>query len=294
MLRARGKQASQGMPVGARCLSACLWSGRTGSARVRSAALASATLAVLLHCDFGCGRGESDPEPDSGDAQAGAASTVFDAGGEVAVPPNGELLCPPGACNYQTQSGCSEDEACWPFVSPGGEIQPACANAGTRGAGQSCSEWADCARGYACIDSKCRHLCCGGDWSACADGDGCIRRLALQLDGGSFASGASLCYPVNTCDVLAADACASEPGQSCQVVDPRGSTACAPAGQAEVGEPCSTVVICAAGSMCVADACRRLCRAEAGGEPSCPAEEGYCVHFSRDPEGVGECTRQDE
>ena len=37
--------------------------------------------------------------------------------------------------------------------------------------------------------------------------------------------------------------------------------------------------------------CRRLCKAvEGGGEPSCKEGEGVCVHFHRDPPGVGECT----
>jgi hypothetical protein len=29
---------------------------------------------------------------------------------------------------------------------------------------------------------------------------------------------------------------------------------------------------------------------EGGGEPACKEGEGICVHFNRDPPGVGECT----
>ena len=293
MRRADGKQAPRGTAEGVRGFSARHGSIRVGT-RLRLAAAGSAVAAAALVAAHGCGQGESDSGADAGNSPAGAAPTVLDAGGEIPAPPNGAMLCPEGTCNYQTQVGCDDRQACWPFVSSDGDIAPACAPAGIRREGEACSDWPDCARGHACVDGKCRRLCCGGDWSACADGDGCIRRLALEVDGAALASGASLCYPVNTCDVLAPDACASEPDQTCQVVDPLGRTACSPAGSAAVGEPCSTAVICAAGLMCVADTCRRLCRAEEGAQPACPAEEGYCVHFSRDPEGVGECTQYDE
>jgi hypothetical protein len=31
---------------------------------------------------------------------------------------------------------------------------------------------------------------------------------------------------------------------------------------------------------------------EGGGEPFCQEGEGICVHYNRDPQGVGECTPQ--
>jgi hypothetical protein len=98
-------------------------------------------------------------------------------------------------------------------------------------------------------------------------------------------SGAMVCMPVGGCDVLATGTCPS--GQACTIVDPTGAVACLPEGKGTVGQDCP----CVAGFLCVADACRRLCRAvEGGGEPSCPTMEGRCVHFDRDPPGVGECT----
>jgi hypothetical protein len=259
--------------------------------------------AAWIACAFGlagtgvaagssCGFREVAPDlPDAGVAgAAGDSGLVLDAGGEIPAPPNGEGLCPPGVCNFQSQEGCPFPQACWPYVDDAGTVFAACADAGTRTSGQACSEWADCARGYACVEEACRRFCCGGDWSACDTDEGCIRQLSLLVGDAAINSGVELCYPVDTCDVLDLSACAFEPGMTCQIVDPRGKTACLPAGSAQLGEPCSTVRVCGAGLSCVGGTCRRLCRAVVGGEPSCPADEGICVHFSRDPEGVGECT----
>jgi hypothetical protein len=64
-------------------------------------------------------------------------------------------------------------------------------------------------------------------------------------------------------------------------------TACVPEKTGSPGDPCP----CKGGTTCVADTCRRLCKAVAGGgDPSCPTDEGICVHYDRDPAGVGECT----
>jgi hypothetical protein len=96
---------------------------------------------------------------------------------------------------------------------------------------------------------------------------------------------------VGTCDVLDPNACADEPGRSCQLVDPTGNVACAPEGTAAIGAGCSEKVACVKGATCVGGKCRRLCKAELGlPEPPCPPEEGVCVHYERDPDGVGECT----
>jgi len=121
---------------------------------------------------------------------------------------------------------------------------------------------------------------------ACPAGEHCLRPLVIGGASGTVTTGAYLCFPVNRCDPLdPATGCAA--GTTCQLVDPTGATACAPEGMGVPGQPCP----CKGGFVCVANGCRRLCRATVdGGAPACPAEEGSCVHFNRDPGGVGECT----
>jgi hypothetical protein len=103
-----------------------------------------------------------------------------------------------------------------------------------------------------------------------------------------------LCFPVNTCDPLDPASCANEAGRECKVVDPTGAVACAPKSEADVGESCAPPNVCKQGSTCIVGpsggVCRRLCRAEECGEPACSPGEGACVHFDRNPPGVGECT----
>jgi hypothetical protein len=214
---------------------------------------------------------------------------ILDGGGEIPVPPEGEKLCPGGVCNYQTNAGCSgATPSCVPSLVSTDSVAPACQAAGAGMSGSACAAWTDCALGFICAEGTCHKLCCGGDWTACpSPGEHCIR--TLQLKGGSgqiLATGAMLCYPVNTCDALAPTSCA-EPGTTCQIVDATGATACFPEGSGESGQACP----CKGGFLCVAGECRRLCKAvEGGGEPACKEGEGICVHFNRDPPGVGECT----
>lgn len=101
--------------------------------------------------------------------------------------------------------------------------------------------------------------------------------------------GMHLCFPVGTCDVLAPGDCASEQ-RTCRIVDPTGAVACAPYSDLPVDAPCSEARQCGAGLHCVDGACRRLCAWPPCGGPGCPGREGVCVHFDRDPPGVGECT----
>ena len=42
--------------------------------------------------------------------------------------------------------------------------------------------------------------------------------------------------------------------------------------------------------VCVGGFCIKLCQFKQCGDPTCTADEGSCVHFPRDPEGVGECS----
>ncbi len=229
---------------------------------------------------------------------ADCPEVVEDGGGGVPGPPDGALECPEGPCNYQLNSGCDATEACLPSVDPETpEVAPACQSAGEGRAGDECTAWADpsdCAPGYFCADGACRKLCCGGDWSACDEGSSCFRPLFIRLgpvdDQQDVPAGVGLCFPTGTCDVLEPESCADEDGRTCKIVDPTGKVACVRSGSGKVGESCESAEYCGPGLSCVANECRRLCRAEACGEPACPQSEGICTHFDRNPPGVGECS----
>ena len=258
--------------------------------RLRGVAAALGSTAVLLAAQ-GCGPNEEAASGSGGGAGAGGRGpSLLDAGGPPPTPPDGEELCPSGICNYQSQSGCAPVLACRPVIEGDGSVVPGCVAAGNRLAGESCEAWTDCGPGLLCAEGVCRRLCCGGDWSPCGEEESCIRDLSVPVNDTTVRSGASLCYPVGACDVLDPSSCADEEGRTCQIVDARGKVACAPEGIGQVGDFCSTTTPCMGGFACVAQSCRRLCRMIEGGEPACPADEGTCVHFTRDPPGVGECT----
>jgi hypothetical protein len=238
-----------------------------------------------------CGGDDKAPAaPDAG-AQDGASPVMVDAGGAPATPPEGESLCKTGPCNYQTQEGCGTGESCLPELR-NGAVAPSCQAAGAKQSGESCTGWNDCATGLFCAEGACRKLCCGGDWSACPAGESCIRQLLVR-DRASMSdvpAGADLCFPVGTCNVLDPRACSDTPGRGCKIVDPAGNVACAPSESAGPGDGCETGRACRTGSTCVGGTCRRLCGSVDSVTVSCPAGEGTCVHYTRDPPGVGECT----
>lgn len=263
-----------------------------------------AALAILLGPVMGCGTASTKDEGTGGTAGDGGKPQAFlDGGGTIPDPPDGAAACQSGTCNYQAQD-CPSGGSCLPTDTPPatGDWPPKCFTPGNVAPGQSCSAWNACTAGYFCvgisgtadggvIPGTCRKLCCGHDWSACPSGESCFQQVYLVQPGGGdpVYAKADLCAPVGGCDPLDPDACAS--GKACQLVDPTGNVACVTAGTAGAGEACSASASCKAGFTCVADECRRLCKAvEGGGEPSCPASEGVCVHYNRDPAGVGECT----
>lgn len=253
-----------------------------------SMAACAAAAAVGTLPSAGCKGGVETDDP--ADAGADGPDVILDGGGDAAVPPDGASLCPQGACNYQTNAGCGAAETCAPYPDGAGDAPPTCIAAGQGASGAACQSLDACAPGLLCAGGACRKLCCGKDWTGCADGESCIQGLSLSDgNGGTIKTGAMLCLPVNTCDALDPYAgCAA--GTACQIADPTGATACLQEGGGAQGEPCP----CKGGFLCVEGACRRLCKAvEGGGDPACEAGEGVCVHFVRDPAGVGECTPQD-
>ena len=223
----------------------------------------------------------------------GGVQVDLDGGGDAATPPDGAALCPSGACNYQTGSGCSgATPSCVPIENASGAVAPTCVAAGTAGPGAACAQVTDCIAGYVCAQETCHKLCCGGDWTGCdSPNEHCIEALAYSSPtSGEVKTGAMLCYPVNTCDALTPTSC-TQAGTSCVIVDATGATACIAAGTGEAGQPCP----CAGGFACISepmmgDVCVRLCKAvPGGGAPECQANEGVCTHYTRDPAGVGEC-----
>lgn len=150
--------------------------------------------------------------------------------------------------------------------------------------------------------SRCYKQCCDGDWSACDTGTSCIRQFNVLFPDQHLEHPIDLCVPTGTCDLFDSAACANDPdppARECKIADPTGAVACMPKSTRKLGDTCSVnTATCAQGLTCVLDGasidsghCRRLCRALECGEPSCPTSEGTCVHFNRNPPGVGECTK---
>lgn len=256
--------------------------------------LSSVTGAILLcgvALSIACGAAESVNDAESGDD--GCPRIVQNGGDTIRERPDGESLCPDGVCNYVSQDGCPSNQACRPALDSSGAIIPSCQGAGTRTNGETCANANDCEPGYACPDGQCRKLCCGRDWSesACDEGYGCYRDWSFLVNDVATPTGAYLCFPTG-CDIFTSDDCPS--GRDCKIIDPRGTTACVPPSPERLGERCTPPSVCGRGLACVGqpgeEVCRRLCRAEECGEPACRLGEGTCVHFNRDPPGVGECT----
>jgi len=238
----------------------------------------------------GCSGGGTETGPS--DAGSDAPTVILDGGGEIPVPPDGAAACPKnGSCNYQTNEGCTATQTCVPLPDGNGAAPPGCIGAGAGESGAPCDNFDECAPGFLCAGKQCRKLCCGGDWSGCpSDDERCIQDFVVSDgNGGTIATGGMLCMPVNTCNALTPAACPF-PGQTCQIIDKTGATLCLKEGTGDSGEACP----CKGGFLCVDKECRRLCKAATGGgEPSCEEGEGICVHFHRDPPGVGECTPTD-
>jgi hypothetical protein len=256
---------------------------------------------VALTSGLGLAACGSSGTTNDGTGNGGCPRVVLDGGGTIPDPPDGASLCPAGTCNYQSQAGCADDMSCYPAIVMGTtDIIATCRTVGTGVSGDACDEWTDCARGYGCPDGQCRKLCCGADWSedVCDPGEGCYRELFYAIEGDpntdeddrEESTGAFLCYPTG-CDVFRSSECAG--GRDCKIIDPKGTTACVPPTAGDEGERCTPPIVCGPELSCVGnpgeERCRRLCRAEECGEPGCSAGD-TCVHFNRDPPGVGECT----
>jgi hypothetical protein len=249
----------------------------------------SLLLGLFVGLGSACGSGDSTTDDPGGPPSC--TKLVTDDSLALEAPPDGAAACGAGDCNYQTQAGCPDDQACRPqFNATDPEVHAGCEAAGTAQSGEACAAPSDCARGLYCALGTCHRMCCGADWSACDAGESCIRSVDVRAGGQIIGADLDLCFPVGTCDPLDPDSCDEEPGRECKIVDPVGSVACAPLSDAGLGDACAPPTVCKQGLSCVGGYCTRLCRFEECGEPACGADEGSCVHFQRDPDGVGECT----
>jgi hypothetical protein len=247
--------------------------------------------------------------------------TVYYANDKLPAHPDGASLCPPGVCNYQTQQGCSSGQTCAPHVDTNAvtkveTVIPACRVAGERAKDEPCSDnpptsaATQCGPGLVCAEKTCHRPCCGRDWSACEPGESCIHQANIVVNKVTAYTGADLCFAVGTCNVLDLEACKAE-GQTCRIADPVAEVACMPPSALVAGDSCDNDKPCGAGLHCVEDAsqvlsstpdtspmcsgtrpctCRRLCPWGNCNNNTCSINEGVCVHFNRDPPGVGECT----
>lgn len=73
---------------------------------------------------------------------------------------------------------------------------------------EACAEPHDCARGLYCALNVCHKLRCGADYTACDEGESCIRALEVRAGGEVIPADAYLCFPVDTCDPLDPSSCA--------------------------------------------------------------------------------------
>lgn len=241
-------------------------------------------LAALAACGSGSTTDESPPTPT-------CPQLVEDTLVPLDDPPDGPAACGAGDCNYQTQEGCEADQACRPqFNATDVEVHPGCEGAGKGESGDACTVQGDCARGFYCAAGECHKLCCGADWTACDEGESCIRSLDVRAGGEVISAKAGLCFPTGTCDPLTGTGCEDDPSRECKIVDPTGAVACAPRSQAGLGDDCEPPTVCKTGLNCVGGVCIKLCAFAECAEPSCTTDEGTCVHFLRDPEGIGECS----
>ena len=228
----------------------------------------------------------------------------------VPDPPDGVALCPKGTCNFQSQEGCSATQSCTPhYNATSGKVEPTCSANGTLAKGAKCTGTTEtCGRGMVCANGVCAKVCCGLDYTACDPGESCFQHSTqFMTASGSkidYNEGLGTCAPVGNCDLLDPDSCASDAAHPvCRIVDATGAVACVQGGDRKLGEACDGEHQCGTGQHCAgyikADGsaslqttCVRLCRyGTCNAKPGCPEDEGPCVHFARDPEGVGECTK---
>lgn len=159
---------------------------------------------------------------------------------------------PPTACDLFAQTGCVVGEACYPVrgghgCRPEGDVKP----------GETCRFTNDCTSGHICVNQTCQMVCDNREGAPLATSCDEICDSSNGLTPAEW--GVGICTdaaPAVTCDFWAQDC--PEVSQSCYFVT-GGATCLDERGNAPVGGECQFVNDCAAGLMCVSDACVQPC-----------------------------------
>ena len=216
--------------------------------------------------------------------------------------PDGPTSCATGPCNYQTQAGCPAGQTCWPHIDAvKGPVTPTCRAGGSQKKGESVTtnkavQPGLLLRGRRLPNDVLRRA----TGRHAPPGESCFHQAMAAIGESLVYAGLRPVLPGGHCDVLdRRRACLASEAQVCRRRRPdgRGRLHAAERDLA-LGAACDRLDQCDAGMICAGlsgsgptnGTCRRLCRWAACGAPACGASDGECVHFTRDPDGVGECT----
>jgi hypothetical protein len=191
-------------------------------------------------------------------------------------------------CGNVRAAKCTPDdlETCGAYLSPSPDSGTAAADAATMGCGivgevpdcraadrrgvdgVSCTQGADCAPGFECVDGDkgpvCRRYCCSGSCENQRSQNGGPTFCDIQkVVPSSNDQRAPVCMPLKTCKLLHAGDCSDK--ETCAVVTEKGDTGCVPKGNAKVGESCD-VDHCDIDLTCLGSPgdrrCYKLCRVD--------------------------------
>jgi hypothetical protein len=264
---------------------------RVVMAAMAAAALSAVSLAVAVGCNGTAA--SSFPASDDGTGSPGQNPSdpelkTSDDGGAEPTTAKGNPLCYASYLSscYPDQTfpddagrGCSDDGrdaaaaqsdggknagACHVRYDATGDAgaAPVCLSAGKGEDGAECIRSTDCAAGFECVGSpaQCRHYCCDGD-SVCPTGGKHFCDIQVPAEQGALK--VPVCMPVRQC-VLLGEGCTQ--GETCSVVDDKGTTSCIGVGPAKAGESCETAH-CSEGLTCLGQPgmrrCYTLCRKNA-------------------------------
>jgi hypothetical protein len=186
----------------------------------------------------------------------------------------GPCLPEGAACDLVTGAGCGAGTICRPVLA-GEDIVAACVAAvpGSQRLDDGCATTEECGVGLYCYFGRCRFHCC-------AERDCPANQFCSAYDTAGFCSGA------DGCDIFG-PGCVE--GEGCYpIVLERGgiSPTCFRAGARQVGDPCTSSIVCAPGHVCIGNelsaACARMCDAWH------PCDVGQCLGIVGDP-GYGFC-----
>src|SRR5499427_10400197 len=106
---------------------------RTMSYRLPALRVAAVTITALAWA-AACGGGDS-----SSTTTPGNRCVIYYGVDVVPAHPDGAALCPTGTCNFQSQSGCSASQNCFPhYDAASNSVVPTCGTAGGQKEGQPC------------------------------------------------------------------------------------------------------------------------------------------------------------